>query len=74
MNIKLSNIGRKYVQHIFTNDPEQRNTPQDMRPITMLDYTIKSLKNLQMHSCKKGTMQLGDLVQGAHVICMIVNT
>jgi hypothetical protein len=46
-------------QHIFTNDPEQRNTPQDMRPITMLDYTIKSLKNLQMHGCKKGTMQLG---------------
>jgi hypothetical protein len=33
-------------QHIFTNDSEQRNTPQDMRPITMLHYTTKITEGL----------------------------
>jgi hypothetical protein len=28
------------------NDPEQRNIPEDTKPITMLDYTIKITEEL----------------------------
>jgi hypothetical protein len=33
-------------QHIFTNDPEQRNTAQDTIPLTMLHYTTKITEGL----------------------------